>query len=206
MARDFGNIVASPTPLQDEPATSLSNESLTSRQRIPKRRPSAEREDLSGYANFLRPLSESFSTTYKGRQRSKGSLLGNRKNSLALHLIKELKQSEQNVLFWKKEAQEMHRIAGELKAQGINWEEQGKVKKQELVEAQMLMALNEEVEMSDLAVAEEIMEISLRRTLRQLGLIEGGTGTRSITRDGSDELVVNPPTPGKAGNLDDEVF
>jgi hypothetical protein len=205
MARDFGNIVASPTPLQDEPATFLPNESLTSRQRMPDRRPSAEREDLSRYAHFLRPLSESFSTTYRGKQRSKSLLLGNSKNPLALHLIKELNRFEQNVLFWKKEAQEMHRMVRELEAQRTNWEKQGNVKKEGVAEAQKAMAMNEEKKMSDLAVAEEVMAISLRDTLRQLGLIESEAGTRSITRYGSDELV-NPPTPGKTDDLDDEVF
>jgi hypothetical protein len=180
MARDFGNIVASPTPLQDEPATFLPNESLTSRQRMPDRRPSAEREDLSRYAHFLRPLSESFSTTYRDKQRSKSLLLGNSKNPLALHLIKELKRFEQNVLFWKKEAQEMHRMVRELEAQRTNWEKQGNVKKEGVAEAQKAMAMNEEKKMSDLAVAEEVMAISLRDTLRQLGLIESEAGTRSI--------------------------
>jgi hypothetical protein len=173
---------------------------------MPDKRPSAEREGLSGYPNFLKPYSESLFATHRGKKRSEGWLLRNGKKPLALSLIKDLKRSKQNTSIWRKEVQEMTRIAGEWEAQGSSWAEQGKFKKQEVAKAQKLILLEEMEERIDWIVAEEIRMHPWKIALRQFSLIENEAGTRSTSRPESDEPVGSLPIPSKADTLDNEVF
>jgi hypothetical protein len=206
IAKDLGSLVTSPTPFLDEPATFLSNKGFASRQRMPNRRPSAEKGGLSGYANHFKPLSESFSTTYRGKKRSKTRKFTNNKNTLALDLIKEMERSEKIISFWRKEVQEMDEKVGKWEAQGIAWSERGQFTKQQVAETEKSRVEERINELFDWITSEEIRMNRRKDAIRQFSLRESEAATRSTSRHGSDELVGPPPTPGKADTLDNEVF
>lgn len=206
MTGDLDSLVDSPVPSRDEEPAFLLNEGFASRQRTSDKRPWSKREGLSKYADFFRPLSESFTTTYRGNNRPDGSMSRSVDHSLTLHLINEVKRSEVNMSMCREGLRMKEKVVGYWEAKSNAWADRGELKKLEIAEAQKKLALKDVNDRIDWIIAEEMRIHDWRVALRQFSQSGSEAETRPASRHGSAQLAGPPPTSGEADTFVDEVF